>query len=70
MVFKTVYSSKEDAKCDAVRSVTDENNRLKVMIDERDTKILALENQITDAENSLRAFKDAVMLVVKELAKE
>jgi len=49
---------------------TDESNRYRAMNDEQWTRLKSLENQVTDAENSLRDFKNAVMIVVKELAKE
>lgn len=41
----------------------------RIRIRERDMKLEALENQVADAENRLRDFKNAVMLVVKELAR-
>lgn len=61
----------------AVKLRIDEVYRQVGVNNELRMKLKALENQITDAENqsanaekTLRAFKDAVMLVVKDLAKE
>ena len=39
-------------------------------INQSDMKLLALENQVQSAERRLAEFKDAVMIVVRELARE
>lgn len=40
------------------------------VINQSDMKLLALENQVQSAERRLTEFKDAVMIVVRELARE
>ncbi|MBL0245690.1 MAG: hypothetical protein IPQ22_17470 [Rhodoferax sp.] len=49
---------------------TDEANRYRTINDEQWTRLRAFEQQLEAVDDRFKAFKDAVMLVVKELARE
>ncbi len=48
----------------------EKSNRESMVVNEQRMKLSALENQVQSAERRLSEFKDAVMIVVRELARE
>ena len=47
----------------------EKSNRESMVVNEQQVKLSALENQVQSAERRLTEFKDAVMIVVRELAR-
>jgi Fe-S cluster biosynthesis and repair protein YggX len=48
----------------------EKSNKESMVVNEQRMKLSALENQVQSAEQRLTKFKDAVMIVVRELARE